>query len=333
MRKTMNYFSRKLREALYLLLSLPVSVVLFAIVLIGLNSATFIPVAILIFLFVLTLMERIARVEIWRTNKILKTDLHPVPNWFREPFFSWNGAKERITSLRSWMAILYVFAAFGISVVAFTVTVFGITGIVAILITIGAFTLSTFDRSYQFINEVSDTPGSVEFSFFGNNGVLQWDLGDGSSSGVLNFDVGSWWSWGIGLVLILLALWSIPRIARLMAAMVEGFLAGGFYQKFEDGVRSLQKRRKVDTEKVRDAIADEVARPELSLLSRREREILALMAEGKSNSGIAKQLYITEGSVEKHVSSILSKLGIIIEEENHRRVLAVLTYLGIEKEH
>jgi DNA-binding NarL/FixJ family response regulator len=55
------------------------------------------------------------------------------------------------------------------------------------------------------------------------------------------------------------------------------------------------------------------------------------MAEGKSNAGIAKSLYITEGSVEKHVSSILSKLGLTVEAENHRRVLAVLTYLGLNK--
>lgn len=331
MRKFFNYLSRKLREAFYLLVSLPVSLILFVVVVIGLNSATFIPFAILIFLFMLTLMEKVAQSEIWRTNKILKTDFHPIPNWFNEPFFSWNGAKERVTSLRSWMAIIYVFAAFGVSLLAFVVAIFGITGVVAILIAIGTFAFSAFDRSFQFVNEESDRPGSVEFYFFGNGGVLQWDLGDGNSRGVLNFDIQSWWSWGVGIVLIFLALWSIPRIARLMAGMVEGFLAGGFYKKFEDGIKSLQKRRKVDTERVRDAIADEVARPELSLLSRREREILALMAEGKSNSGIAKQLYITEGSVEKHVSSILNKLGIVIEEENHRRVLAVLTYLGIEK--
>jgi DNA-binding NarL/FixJ family response regulator len=53
------------------------------------------------------------------------------------------------------------------------------------------------------------------------------------------------------------------------------------------------------------------------------------MAQGKSNAGIAKTLYITEGSVEKHVSNILSKLGLTTEAENHRRVLAVLKYLGM----
>jgi serine/threonine-protein kinase PknK len=113
--------------------------------------------------------------------------------------------------------------------------------------------------------------------------------------------------------------------------MVEGLLSGGFYPSIRARLLSWQEGRKVDQKSVREAMADEVARPELADLSKREREILALMAEGKSNAGIAKSLYITEGSVEKHISSILSKLGLTLEAENHRRVLAVLTYLGINK--
>jgi serine/threonine-protein kinase PknK len=113
--------------------------------------------------------------------------------------------------------------------------------------------------------------------------------------------------------------------------MVEGLLSGGFYGSIEAKLRSWVDRRKVSERTVREAMADEVARPELAELSKREREILALMAEGKSNAGIAKSLYITEGSVEKHVSSILNKLGLTVEAENHRRVLAVLTYLGLNK--
>ncbi|MGE5459897.1 MAG: response regulator [Solirubrobacterales bacterium] len=62
-------------------------------------------------------------------------------------------------------------------------------------------------------------------------------------------------------------------------------------------------------------------------LTPREREVLALMAEGLSNAGIASQLVITEGAVEKHVSSIFTKLGLQPAEQDHRRVLAVLTYL------
>lgn len=62
-------------------------------------------------------------------------------------------------------------------------------------------------------------------------------------------------------------------------------------------------------------------------LTPREREVLALMAEGMSNAGIASRLVVTEGAVEKHISSIFTKLGLQPTEQVHRRVLAVLTYL------
>jgi DNA-binding NarL/FixJ family response regulator len=65
----------------------------------------------------------------------------------------------------------------------------------------------------------------------------------------------------------------------------------------------------------------------LAALSSREREVLALMAEGRSNAGIARRLWVTEGTVEKHVRSILAKLTLPETGDDHRRVLAVLTFL------
>jgi DNA-binding NarL/FixJ family response regulator len=65
----------------------------------------------------------------------------------------------------------------------------------------------------------------------------------------------------------------------------------------------------------------------LAALTPREREVLALMAEGRSNAGISEALVITEGVVEKHVASIFAKLGLPATEGDNRRVLAVLRYL------
>jgi serine/threonine-protein kinase PknK len=65
----------------------------------------------------------------------------------------------------------------------------------------------------------------------------------------------------------------------------------------------------------------------LAVLSTREREVLELMAEGRSNAGIAQRIWVTEGTVEKHVRSILMKLDLPETGDDHRRVLAVITFL------
>jgi DNA-binding NarL/FixJ family response regulator len=65
----------------------------------------------------------------------------------------------------------------------------------------------------------------------------------------------------------------------------------------------------------------------LGELTPREREVLGLMAEGRSNHAIAEALIVTERAVEKHVTSIFGKLGLQPAPEDHRRVLAVLTFL------
>jgi serine/threonine-protein kinase PknK len=83
----------------------------------------------------------------------------------------------------------------------------------------------------------------------------------------------------------------------------------------------------VDPALVQELVAARRVDDPLDYLTAREREVLALMAEGRSNAGIAKGLWVTEGTVEKHVHSILSKLRLPETEGDHRRVLAVLTFL------
>jgi DNA-binding NarL/FixJ family response regulator len=83
----------------------------------------------------------------------------------------------------------------------------------------------------------------------------------------------------------------------------------------------------VDPALVQELVATRRRKDPLAPLSAREREVLALMAEGRSNAGIAHRLWVTEGTVEKHVRSILTKLNLPEAVEDHRRVLAVLTFL------
>jgi DNA-binding NarL/FixJ family response regulator len=83
----------------------------------------------------------------------------------------------------------------------------------------------------------------------------------------------------------------------------------------------------VDSALVQDLVAVRDVDDPLDVLTAREREVLALMAEGRSNFGIARQLWVTEATVEKHIHSILGKLGLRETEDDNRRVRAVITYL------
>jgi DNA-binding NarL/FixJ family response regulator len=83
----------------------------------------------------------------------------------------------------------------------------------------------------------------------------------------------------------------------------------------------------VDPALVQELVSAQRRNDPLGVLSEREREVLALMAEGRSNAGIAGLLWVTEGTVEKHVRSILAKLNLPESAGDHRRVLAVITFL------
>ena len=121
------------------------------------------------------------------------------------------------------------------------------------------------------------------------------------------------------------------RYAReLLAAGTDG-LGYLLKDRVTDGAEFVDALRRVaaggtvlDPEVVRQLI---VRRP-VDLLTPRERDVLQLMAEGRSNAAIARILVVSEGAVEKHVGNILGKLRLGPSEDDHRRVLAVLAWLG-----
>jgi DNA-binding NarL/FixJ family response regulator len=86
----------------------------------------------------------------------------------------------------------------------------------------------------------------------------------------------------------------------------------------------------LDPQVVARLIAEPKRRTALDELTPREREVLSLMAEGRTNGGIARRLWLTEKTVETHVRTILMKLGLPAGEDDNRRVLAVLAYLQVQ---
>lgn len=110
-----------------------------------------------------------------------------------------------------------------------------------------------------------------------------------------------------------------------------GYLLKTRVTDVNDFVETLERIAKgasvVDPALVSELVSARRRDDPLAALSTREREVLMLMAEGRSNAGIARRLWVTEGTVEKHVRSILTKLNLPETGDDHRRVRAVITYL------
>ena len=133
-------------------------------------------------------------------------------------------------------------------------------------------------------------------------------------------------------ILVLSAYVEIEHAMDLLASGERsGYLLKSRVAKVNDFLETVERVVKggsvVDPALVQELVAARRTKDPLDVLSPREREVLALMAEGRSNAGIAHHLWVTEGTVEKHVRSILAKLQLTETEDDHRRVLAVLTYL------
>jgi DNA-binding CsgD family transcriptional regulator len=325
MKTIANSLLRWMRSFTYQLSSFFVLIVLFAGTLFGLSSGAILPLSALIFLFLLTIMEKVATFEIKRANKILRTDFQIVPNWFSTPFFSWDGLKERVTSLRSWMAIAYVFVAFFWSVLGIIVTVIGFFGILSLFISVGLVTFMNLNKPFEIVGGADIVNGNIQFK----SSILEFNFDNQGDSARLAWSFQSWPAILISIVVIILSVWLLPKIARASAKLVESLLSGTALPTIEVEFKKRFSKSKISERQVREAMQSQAISKDLEELSNREREILALMAQGKTNAGIAKTLYITEGSVEKHISNILNKLGIDGGDDTHRRVAAVLKYLGL----
>ena len=134
-------------------------------------------------------------------------------------------------------------------------------------------------------------------------------------------------------ILVLSAHIEVEHAIDLLASgQRSGYLLKSRVINVDDFVDTLKRLVRgasvVDPALVAELVTARHAVDQLDVLSRREREVLALMAEGRSNSGIARKLVVTEGTVEKHIGNILMKLRLPETDDMHRRVLAVVTFLN-----
>ena len=133
-------------------------------------------------------------------------------------------------------------------------------------------------------------------------------------------------------ILILSAYIDINHAMELLGSGERsGYLLKRRITAMDEFIDTLQRIVKggsvVDPTLISELVGARRANDPLEQLTQREREVLALMAEGRSNGGIGRQLWVSERTVEKHVHSILMKLGLPDTTDDHRRVLAVVTFL------
>ncbi len=122
---------------------------------------------------------------------------------------------------------------------------------------------------------------------------------------------------------------------ELVASGRFGYLLKDRVFEVDDFMESLRRvaagGSALDPEVVATLLGPNRDQDPLTLLTPREREVLSLMAEGRNNAGIARRLFLTGRTVETHIASIMNKLGLQETGEEHRRVLAVLAWLGVRQ--
>src|SRR5215470_2412616 len=133
-------------------------------------------------------------------------------------------------------------------------------------------------------------------------------------------------------ILVLSAFVEVKHATTLLASGERsGYLLKSRVANIDEFLDSIDRLRRggsvVDPSLVVELLAARRAEDPLEGLTPREREVLGLMAEGRTNAGIARRLWVTDGTVEKHVHSVFVKLRLPETDDDHRRVLAVVTFL------
>ena len=188
-----RFVVRRFRELIYIISSFPILLALFAIVTTALSTGAFLPLALVVILVLLTAMEFVAHFEVKRTNWLLKSVIEPSHDaWFKEKFLSWEGAKERVVSARSWLAIAYVFLAFGLSILGLVVALLALAALVFLLVVVRLIILHPTSGIFH-LNQ-DGLKGALNINLDSHNfqaHFLGFDIHDGPIDGSFNWNYSS----------------------------------------------------------------------------------------------------------------------------------------------
>jgi signal transduction histidine kinase len=229
--RPLHFIASRFRELIYILSSFPVLLALFVIVTTALSTGAFIPLAIVVILVLLAAMEIMARFEIGRTNLLLRSDIRNSERaWFEFPFFSWEGAKERATSLRSWLAVGYVFLAFGLAILGFVYATIAIAAVFSLVAALGLMAFHPRNGSFAIDSPdfnghfgVSLGPKNFQLHFFGFN------IDNGPLNGQFHWDYNSPLNIILSIFFLLFAIAMVPLIAKWQRNLVMRFLSNRSY--------------------------------------------------------------------------------------------------------
>ena len=226
-KRALKFVARRLRELIYIISSFPILLALFVIVTTALSTGAFIPLAVMVILLLLTAMEFLAHFEVKRTNWLLKSGIEPShEKWFTEKFFSWEGAKERAVSARSWLAIAYVFLAFGLSILGLVVALLAITAVAGLLVVVGVIIVTPTSGTIH-LNQ-NGFSGNLLLNIDANNFQAQFlgfDIKDGPVNGSFNWTYSSPLYLVLSILLIVVAVALVPLIAKWQKELVVKFLS------------------------------------------------------------------------------------------------------------
>jgi hypothetical protein len=234
-------------DRVFILSTFPVALLAFWLVQLTFWGGGFLPFMALMLLALLTVAEHFAAFEIRRTNKIMKSSIQqPERPWYSEPFWSWEGVKQRLSSTKAWFAIAYVFAAIFFSTLGVSIMILFWLSVAVLFFATGVINPSDWSWVYN-LNE-SEAVGRLSF-FVDSDKVQATFVGtqsiDSEIPSQITWVYTSGWTLTLCIFFILLNIFTLPMLAKHMRDVTANLLgANALPDSFAEKVKSWLATRK-----------------------------------------------------------------------------------------